>query len=380
MRVLYSGFDKLDVALRGALSIESLNRLRNAREEAYRRGEESLAEIGPGQVPMHVRGYGMRGGYAFITNTGPIGETWFFKDSSDPREWNMFVSVGSLALAVSGYAAIKNQVIERISEMGGRVIEESFNRVDYAVDVLAPDFVLDPDCVVAHSHSKVNLYWGEKSAIHQNEHVGAVFRGRRLESITIGKMPGCQIIIYNKRKEALEKSKQHWFKIWGGSHDDPGFQVWRVEFRAGKKELKEKWQIRTFNDLEDSIGDVFDHLSSRIRYVAEASTDTNVSRRTIHPLWETAVLETQSGLFKFRSGLTPDQVREIDRAQALANYRSQLLSHSIGLCIALGLDDEDLETEMPDRIKEELKAVLNDPSSKFTYTVSRLRGKSQFVG
>ena len=75
-------------------------------------------------------------------------------------------------------------------------------------------------------------------------------------------MPGRQICVYDKRREAIEQGKLFWFRLWG---IDPGYtaNVWRVELRAGKKELR-RWPIRTLADVEASIADV---LLSMIRQV-----------------------------------------------------------------------------------------------------------------
>jgi hypothetical protein len=115
-----------------------------------------------------------------------------------------------------------------------------------------------------------------------------IFRGRRLESVTIGKMPGRQIIVYDKRREAIEREKSFWFKSWGIAKDDPNAEVWRVEVRAGKKELKSKYQIRRLEDFETGIGDLMVNALQEIRYLAHEQRDSNVSRQELHPLWSAA--------------------------------------------------------------------------------------------
>ncbi|WP_147250381.1 hypothetical protein [Thalassospira lucentensis] len=70
----------------------------------------------------------------------------------------------------------------------------------------------------------------------------------KLESIPIGKMPGRQVIIYNKRTPAIEKKTTYWFKVWEiAPPTNTDKHVWRVEFRAGQKELKDKYNLRSFN-------------------------------------------------------------------------------------------------------------------------------------
>src|SRR4029077_1301274 len=115
---------------------------------------------------------------------------------------------------------------------------------------------------------KVRPYWGEVDGSMDRNQPSAVCRGRRLESVTIGKMPGRQIIVYDKRREVVEKRKLLWFRVWGIDPHDTSVQVWRVEMRAGKKELKGRWQIRTFDDVDRAIGDVFLQALVDVRYIA----------------------------------------------------------------------------------------------------------------
>ena len=280
---IYSGFDTLSVAFQGALPIDALKNLETAKQNAIEQRTNSLITLGPGKVKMHVFDHGIKGGYAFILDTGPLGEKWFIKNSDDRKQWNLFASVGSQALAVHGYHKIKENLYSRLDDMGCQVREESVNRADYAIDFKMREFSLNPDQFVVHSHSKVQSHWSYKSVTPGNDKVSGVLRGRRFESVTVGKMPNRQIIVYDKSKAVIEQRKKFWFEIWQLTPNDPAHQVWRVEVRAGKKELKDTWNIRTFHDLEAMIGDVFLHATKKIKYLADDENDSNVSRRKLHP-------------------------------------------------------------------------------------------------
>ncbi len=69
------------------------------------------------------------------------------------------------------------------------LFQESARRVDYAMDFLMPDFEPQLDLVVAHGHAKVQPHYGEPINPPTTDKASAVFRGRRLETITVGKMP-----------------------------------------------------------------------------------------------------------------------------------------------------------------------------------------------
>ncbi len=64
---------------------------------------------------------------------------------------------------------------------------------------------------------------------------------------------------------------------WGlNKNDKPN--VYRVELRAAKNELKQKWGITTFADFEAGIGDVYTHAAKKVRYLADCQTDSNISK------------------------------------------------------------------------------------------------------
>ena len=104
---------------------------------------------------------------------------------------------------------------------------------------------------------------------------------------------------------------------------DPELEVWRIEIRAGKKELKDKYQIRTIDDLQAGIGDVIVNEFQEVRYRADRQSDANVSRQDVYPLWARCQEIANRNLTEFRSGLTPGQVMEIERelARSFLRYR-----------------------------------------------------------
>lgn len=64
---------------------------------------------------------------------------------------------------------------------------------------------------------------------------------------------------------------------------DLAASVYRVEVRVGKKELKDRWGIRTFADVDCIIGDVIRHALNDVRYLAERQGDSNVTRQRLDP-------------------------------------------------------------------------------------------------
>jgi hypothetical protein len=111
--------------------------------------------------------------------------------------------------------------------------------------------------------------------------------------------------------------KLFWFDVWNIERTDPTSQVCRVEVRAGKKVLKERWGIRTFDDVKRIIGDVVRHSLDEVRYLAPCQTDSSVSRHRLDPLWDATRAQIERGLFDFRAGLLPSQLREVERQLAI---------------------------------------------------------------
>ena len=59
--------------------------------------------------------------------------------------------------------------------------------------------------------------------------------------------------------------------------DREGSAVWRIELRAGKEHLKDRWRLRSWADLHDRLGDVMAAALDAVRPAAPTA-DTNRSR------------------------------------------------------------------------------------------------------
>lgn len=378
--LLYAGFDTLDVAIAGALPKDALDTLEKAREAASESQEKVLTTIGPGKVDMHVYGHGMKGGYAYVVDTGPVSAIWKLKKNTDPNQWNIFVSPRATMLLAYGYEGTRDQLLETLAAMGARLTDHSINRADFAMDFRTYGFELHDDQFVAHSHTKVRPYWGKRENTDtDNNQPSAVLRGRRLESMTIGIQPGRQIIVYDKKREAIEKQKPYWFKTWRVNRDDPELEVWRVEVRAGKRELKDKYQIRRFEDFDAGIGDVIVQALQDVRYLADRQGDSNVTRQELHALWIGAQDIASSNLTDLRSGLTPGQIVEIERELAIERYANLCLGNAIGWSVAQGLSDCEIATDLPDLVANHLSTSLRFKNGHVESSIKRARARLKLL-
>jgi hypothetical protein len=379
MQLLYAGFDTVDVAFAGALPSSTLEILSAAREEAQTHQSETLVEMA-NNCSAHVASHGMRGGYAFLIDTGPVGFKWFIKNNTNPTQWNIFCRPHAATLLSLGYHTATASMLAELSLFGATITDHSVNRIDYAIDFSIPDFKLDPRLFVSHARSKLKCHWG--ISVPESHILGcsnSISRGREVESVTIGKQPGRQIIIYNKLREVLEKRKFFWLKTWNLNEQDSARSVWRVEIRAGKSELKEKHNIRRFADVENSIGDVIQNTLSDIRYLRDFQSDTNVTRQILHPLWEECLSVTKLRLFEHRSGLTRGQIVEIERAVAMERYLSMTIGNAIGYGVSTGLDDDAIISSIGAAISDAMKDKIIKNRAAISDSINRARKRLHFL-
>ena len=167
----------------------------------------------------------------------------------------------------------------------------------------------------------------------------------------VGKMPGRQVIVYDKRREAIDKHKMQWFKIWGIDPKGKSNHIWRIELRAGKKHFKDRWQLRTFADIEAAIGDVLKLAMEDIRYVADHQTDSNITRQQLHPLWEKA-----SGIVFYAMG-----------------------EHCAGLTVALAMTDDEIKHDLAEAIQATLDNRIRFEDDPFWKSHKRAGQRLHFV-
>ena len=144
--------------------------------------------------------------------------------------------------------------------------------------------------------------------------------------------------------------------------------------------LKERWGLRTFDDVDRAMGDVIRLALSEVRYVAASQRDSNVTRQRLDPLWEAIIEQVEHGLFDFRAGLLPSQIKEVERQIAIDTYARLVLGNIAGLAIAEGIDEEQIETELYERIRQLLVSAINDPRRKFQKSIDRARERLHFIG
>ena len=332
MTPIYRGFDGLDVSFAGHIPSEFAVILEDAKQHAQNASIETcLRHAG---IAMMVAGTGARGGYAYRVSTGRTGATWFFKKPNTGDPWGVRVSCSSFVLAERGLNSTIASLYLTMEQLGIRLtkLPESISRVDFAVDIIAPTFELIPQNFVMHSNTNRADYFSA-------DEITTNGKSGQYTSVTIGKMPGRQLIVYDKRAEVIAKKKFAWFEIWNANCDELGvarldFQdsshsrVWRTEIRAGKKHLKDRWNIRTWADLYARFGDLVSDAAEAVR-LTQPIDDKNRSRWPNSEFWALAKMALEDDLFDMRNFCPPDTVKRVDKEA----HRRLLAQQGLGLLI-----------------------------------------------
>lgn len=188
-------------------------------------------------------------------------------------------------------------------------------------------------------------------------------------------MPGAQVIIYDKRKEVIDRqrSKRIWWQIWNAnlksqalpmiSPENTRSRIWRIEARAGKKYLNERMNLRSIGDLRSRGGDALLRLTENIRYTA-STLDTNRSRWPNAQIWDVYRRNLSSTLSEMISGVEPSLIRDMRRADLIQNMKAQMIGCSAVYANAQALDQSDLALTAS-AICANLDAWLNEDLALF---------------
>jgi len=369
MRLLYRNFDGLDVSFKGAMPSEVVRALAIGKMKAQEQREDALVLLGPKRIPVYVSETGMKGGYAFRFDTGPFGAIWAVADNTDRERWNIRASMKSLALADGGYRGAKAQLVDTLADLGamgpnGIQPEERISRVDFCTDFALPSFQPDPEHIVCHSHTT--------RRVHRNWLGETVNRGNRIESLTIGKMPGRQVVLYDKTREILVHEKPYWWDYWKLDSTRFEGEVWRVEVRAGKAEL-DNWNLRSFGNLERIGGAVIESTLNAIRYT-DPTNDTQASRWPAHPLWSACLAAAEDAFAPYDSTVKRGKVIEGLRADIVKRFAGLFPGLLASYTHHLGHDISELPAVLESLEKDILDFASENPramESKFRRAAER---------
>lgn len=373
MRLFYHNFDTLDVAFQCAFSKKVRAQLAEAKKEAIQNGQATIIELGKDKLPVSVYETGAGGGYQYRFDTGLDGMVWLVKERDVSTEWNVFISVKSMALAIHGYEGMKAKIYKYLDDFGviapntidhrtGRPFEkplESVNRVDYCFDFIADRFSIDPEAFV--------LKYAKKKKVNGKFDVDFEVNGsgKLIESVTIGKMPNRQVILYDKTREVRAKyiEKDYWWQVWGYDKERFKGTIMRVEVRSGKDDLKDRYNVTTFAELEKSFEKIFSQNLNTYRYTIPNHGDSNRSRWKNAPFWDDAILAVKSGFSRYSSGklgAIPQSALEHMRREKMAMFDTNIKGCFVSYLALLDLPLKALP-EAVNNMAEDFSQALKSP-------------------
>lgn len=324
--ILHSGFDGLKFTLQTEIPPELREKLCSAKKLAKEMQGECLLEFG--SVALSVTNKGARG---FTAHTGDLGAVWLFQDPEDriPNNPGITVDFRAFGLATGGLVAAEEHFRSCMNAFGIKYVETQLrvSRADFAVDFLAPWFEPNREALVVPPGTIVTEYTGV-------DETATVSSGARIIGLRAGAVANRQLVIYDKRAEVIKTNKMGWLNIWNAALAAKGkppldlsntdhSQVWRFELRLGRKQLRNKFELRCWHDLENTIGDAFADALSRLRY-SEPTSDTNRARWPRHSLWISFETVVGNDLAAYCSGVVPSEVVSANRVAKMRELDTQI--------------------------------------------------------
>jgi hypothetical protein len=313
--ILHAGFDGLKFTLQADIPPAFRAKLVDAKAHAVKTNRDCVLETGG--ISLAVR---RSGGSAFSAHTGEYGAEWYFLDPENrpPSNPGITVDFRAFLLATGGLAAAQAYFETHMAAFGVEYVETQLrvSRVDFAIDILAPWFEPDREALVSPPGTHADEYTGIcETETHST--------GARVTGLRAGAVSNRQLAIYDKRAEIIAKGKTGWLEIWNLNRalvnnppldlEDPNqSRVWRFELRLGSKQLRGKWLIKNWADLNAKIGDAFANFTDSIRYTIPQN-DSNRSRWPVHELWQAVTKTVAQELSTMRSGAEPATVKTANR-------------------------------------------------------------------
>lgn len=378
MHIIHQGFDGLDVSFKARIPRTAYDLLEAVQIKAQEAQSPLMAMLGG--LRILVRERGSRGGYSLSCDTGDMGASWWFKKPDAKDLWGIRVSMKSLPLALNGIPGARRHMDQVLLAIGldPAHVEESIGRVDWCADMLTIGFVLEPEHMVMHSRMKAGT---NRTTTDMEDYAVS----GRTTGVRVGKMPGRQITVYDKRLDVIEKGKTEWWPIWNAnlrrdglppihadSEDDR--QIWRCEARFGKRFLvNPKRCVKTFDDLEQAIGLLLARAIAEIRLTVP-NGDSNAARWSHHPLWRAFGEAAHSQVPSLADEDLTEQVTDVIRAQRREQAEAQVTGLSTTLAALWGLESDDPE-RIADAVAHIIRTRATDDAQAYQDKLKRSRDR-----
>lgn len=354
--ILHSGFDGLKFTLQADIPPALREELASAKAHAMETYGDCVLEFGP--ITLNVTNKGARG---FTAHTGDHGAVWLLQDPEDriPNNPGITVDFRAFGLATGGLEGAERHFRDCMAAFGIPYVETQLRvaRADFAVDFLAPWFEPDREALVVPPGTKVTEYTGVAET-------ATVSSGSRVVGLRAGAIANRQLAIYDKRTEVMQTNKMGWLTIWNASlaaqgkpaldlSDRASSQVWRFELRLGAKQLRNRFEMRNWQDIHDMIGDAFSDALGRMRYCVP-TTDSNRARWPVHGLWRQFEDVIGNDLMRNCAGVLPSDVIQANRMAKMRELDAQLA----GLFVTRAAISEVAAEEFTDFMENHIEALI----------------------
>lgn len=378
--ILHSGFDGLKFTIQADIPEEFREELASAKQHAKEIYSDCVLKFGT--VSLNVTSKGARG---FTAHTGDHGAVWLFQDPQDriPNNPGITVDFRAFGLATGGLKGAERHFRDCMEAFGIKYVETQLRvaRADFAVDLLAPWFEPNREALVVPPGTKVTEYTGV-------DETATVSNGARVVGLRAGAVANRQLAIYDKRAEVIQQNKMGWLTIWNAALEAVGkppldltdratSQIWRFEMRLGSKQLRNRFEMRNWQDIHDIIGDAFTDALGRIRYCMPTA-DGNRARWPTHELWRQFEALVGNDLFQNCAGVLPSEVVQASRAAKMRELDAQLA----GLFVTRAAISDVAADEFNDFLEghiEALARIVNEHTTSIEERLSKVRAKYRFV-
>ncbi|UWR79985.1 hypothetical protein K4K97_15510 [Phaeobacter inhibens] len=377
--ILHSGFDGLKFTVETDIPPDLCTALAEAKARAVQTNAETVLEFG--SVALSVR---RTGGSAFSAHTGEYGAEWYFLDPENRPANNPGITVDFRAflLATGRLDAAEKHFRTCMDAFGIRYADHLLRvtRVDYAIDFLAPWFEPDREALVVPPGTRIQEHTGiDETETHAT--------GARVTGLRAGAVANRQLVIYDKRQEVMQKGKMGWLTIWNDARaqlnrppldlsDRLASQVWRFELRMGSKQLRNRWEMRSWQDLRDMVGDAYTEFCEKIRYTCP-TTDSNRARWPTHDLWRDVASVIANDLHENCSGVLPSEVIETNRAEHMRMLDRQILGLFVSRAAASEVQPGEFQDFLDSHI-ETLKRLSEEHPTPLPERLSKAAARYRF--
>ncbi len=376
--ILHSGFDGLKFTLTTDIPASFREELISAKTHAKETMGECILEFG--DITLNVTNKGARG---FTAHTGDHGAVWLFQDPEDriPNNPGITVDFRAFGLATGGLEGAERHFRDCMSAFGIPYVETQLRvaRADFAVDYLAPWFEPDREALVVPPGTKVTEYTGVAET-------ATVSSGARVIGLRAGAVANRQLAIYDKRAEIIQQNKMGWLTIWNAAleaqykpaldlKDRDASQVWRFEMRLGSKQLRNRFEMRSWEDVHNIIGDAFTDALSRMRY-SEPTTDSNRARWPVQGLWRQFEDVIGNDLRENYAGVLPCDVVKANRMAKMRELDAQLLGLFVTRAAISGVSAEEF-TEFLETHVEALERLATEHPQPIAERIAKAGARYQ---